>query len=44
MIVLLVVLADLVIEEVLFVFERLRATDVFQKELCEGGCYDVALF
>ena len=42
MVVLLVVLAHFVIEEVLFVFEGFGAAHVLQQELRESGCYYVA--
>lgn len=40
---LLMMLADLVIEKVLFIGERLTATDVFQKKQSECGGYYVAV-
>lgn len=43
-IVLLVVLPDFVVEEVLFVLERFRATHVFEEELRESGGDHVPLF
>jgi hypothetical protein len=41
-VVLLVVLAHLVVEKILFVFERFGPAHIFQKKLSESGSYDVA--
>lgn len=43
MIIVWVKLSNLVVEKILFIFERLRSTNVLNEKVCESCCYQVAV-